>query len=647
MRLEQHAESLAAAQQIAPNPKRGRPLAKRLYDNTRSPHRNLSRHRPGKFGASANHAGGRMAAGQFSHRRRADSRDQKTICRPATTASCRNWRTGRCRAIRACSVIAWALIAHTDSAFDIQKLTRFVEAYQRVQPLTIGELWALAITLRITLVENLRRLAEAIVARQSASQLADALADRILGTAKSDPEPAPTILHSLGQVPWSTAFAVELAQRLRDHDPNITPALRWLNDRLAAARTTTDQIVREEFQRQSATDVTVRSVITSMRLVSMINWAEFFESVSPVDAVLRGASDFAAMDFPTRDRYRRAIEELARESGHDEVDVTKQAIAAAKRATDQAAEKDPAPRRESDPGYYLIARGRRAFEKELGCRVPFRTRLFQLNSDLGVMSYVGMIAVVTAIILALILLAVAYVGIAGWPLLVLAIVGLRSGLGCRGRNREPRDHPAGRWEGFCPDWNCATASRRICAQSSSCRRCSPAYRRSKTDRAAGGSPSFQSGRQFYFRADLRLVRLRDRARRRRRNASRRSDRRHCAAERALRAGRNSARFFLLHRRRIWNEGEGKWIGWERKRGKLHELNRLLRGATDTTFMPIDGHARRCPPASAMSSRSTPIRACRSGPPSGWSERWRIPSTSPTSILMPAWSCTATGCFSRA
>jgi len=47
-----------------------------------------------------------------------------------------------------------------------------------------------------------------------------------------------------------------------------------------------------------------------------------------------------------------------------------------------------------------------------------------------------------------------------------------------------------------------------------------------------------------------------------------------------------ARFLLLHRRRVWNESESRWIGWERKRGKLHELNRLLRAASDTTF--IDG-----------------------------------------------------------
>jgi cyclic beta-1,2-glucan synthetase len=53
--------------------------------------------------------------------------------------------------------VAWAFVAHTDSHFDPAMLRRFVRAYQRVQPLTIGELWAVAITLRIVLVENLRR----------------------------------------------------------------------------------------------------------------------------------------------------------------------------------------------------------------------------------------------------------------------------------------------------------------------------------------------------------------------------------------------------------------------------------------------------------------------------------------------------------
>ena len=102
-RLEQHAESLAAAQHIASNPKRGRLARQTALRQHQSSDRNLSRHRPGKFGASADHAGGRMAARQFPYRRRADSRDQERSAARLSTASCRNWRTGRCRAIRACS----------------------------------------------------------------------------------------------------------------------------------------------------------------------------------------------------------------------------------------------------------------------------------------------------------------------------------------------------------------------------------------------------------------------------------------------------------------------------------------------------------------------------------------------------------------
>ena len=59
-------------------------------------------------------------------------------------------------------------------------------------------------------------------------------------------------------------------------------------------------------------------------------------------------------------------------------------------------------------------------------------------------------------------------------------------------------------------------------------------------------------------------------------------------------GAGGPRFLLLHRRRVWDEAEGVWMGWERKRGKLHELNRLLRGVSDTTFVASDGHAPAVP-----------------------------------------------------
>ena len=100
--------------------------------------------------------------------------------------------------------IAWAFVAHTDEiAISTRKCwSRFVRAYQRVQPLTIGELWAIAITLRIVLVENLRRLAEGIVAYEAARQEANRLADRLLGTGdRLEVEPVGAVLEPIARTP--------------------------------------------------------------------------------------------------------------------------------------------------------------------------------------------------------------------------------------------------------------------------------------------------------------------------------------------------------------------------------------------------------------------------------------------------------------
>src|SRR5207249_5715241 len=115
--------------------------------------------------------------------------------------------------------IAWAFVAHTDRRFDPEFLRRFLHAYQRVQPLTIGELWAVAITLRVVLVENLRRLAESIVRGRAARQEADLLADELLGVG-ADGAVAPTArcLARFESGPLVTAFAVQLVQRLREQD---------------------------------------------------------------------------------------------------------------------------------------------------------------------------------------------------------------------------------------------------------------------------------------------------------------------------------------------------------------------------------------------------------------------------------------------
>ena len=120
-----------------------------------------------------------------------------------------------------------------------------------------------------------------IMSRRSAREEADAVADRLLGV--NDLVADPAALEPYERAPFSEGFVVQLVQRLRDQDPETTPAVGWLEERLAREGTTADELVREEHQRQGAANVTVRNIITSMRLISDVDWAELFEEVSLVD----------------------------------------------------------------------------------------------------------------------------------------------------------------------------------------------------------------------------------------------------------------------------------------------------------------------------------------------------------------------------
>jgi cyclic beta-1,2-glucan synthetase len=498
--------------------------------------------------------------------------------------------------------IAWAYVAHTDSRFDPESLRRMVAAYQEVEPLTIGELWAIAISLRILLVENLRRLTEQIVRSRAARQRADELADSLLGIGKDSPEAAATSLRRLTHTTMATAGRVQLFQRLRDQDPAVTPALGWLEEALAAQGTTAEETVRLEHQRQAAMNVTVRNVITSMRLISWFDWAGFVESVSLVDEVLRSRGSFGQMDFATRDRYRHAIEELARGSGRTETDVARSAAIAAEtdggfRAEDfrEGDLRDDDQSRQLDPGYYLISDGRPAFERALGVGVALSKRLRRAYAA-AAPAYLGTLALVTALILAVPLLLAAISGATGPGLLVVAILAVApaSDLAIALVNRMvtdvfgPRPLPRLELAEGVPSAlrtlvvvpTLLTSEAEVEEQVS---RLEIHYLGNTdgdlrfallSDWLDAPSESVPGDDELLSTAAAAIDRL---------NA------RHGEAP------GGGARFLLFHRKRRWNEVEGRWMGWERKRGKLQELNALLRGSTTTDYLTT-GHAASIPPA---------------------------------------------------
>ncbi len=588
-RLERHAESLAAAQSVTPTPPTVPPLHKRFNDNAVVL---LAAYRASAAELESGQSVVPAAEWLLDnyHLVQEQIREIRDDLPPGYYRQLPKLADGPFAGYPRVFGLAWAFVAHTDSRVDPESLRRFIVAYQRIQPLTIGELWAMIVTLRIVLVENLRRLADQMTAGRKARRDADALADLLLarGSAQSDLD-ANTAAHA--SEPLSEPFAGQLAKRLRDLDPTTTPALGWLEEKLARQGGSIEEMVQHVQRRQGASNVTVRNIITSMRLMANVDWAELVESVSLVDQELGAASGFAGMDFATRDIYRGAIEELSRGSSLSELDIAGAALKATHAAAAQATDPGEADR-VGDPGYHLIAGGRGALERSIGFRAPVRLWISRLSIRLGIGGYVGTILGVTVIVMALALWALAGVG-TGW-LVLFALAG------------------------FLPATEIATSlvNRGITWSFG-------AVTLPGLDLKAGVPPSLRTlvvvptlltnaddlleqverlevhslgsaGGDLTFAlladgldADTEIVEGDEHLLAIAAEAVDRLNRLHGP-------GPDGDRFILLHRRRVFNAGENKWMGWERKRGKLGELNRLLRGAADTTFTAVGGRPPQVP-----------------------------------------------------
>ena len=594
-RLEQHAESLAKAQEVSAGQSSGISLRGRLRSNAtglRSAFHTL---------IEGIHQGHAMtpAAGWLVDNYHIVDEHIRAVRRDLPAGYYKQLpklSNGPLRGYPRVYGLAWAIVAHSDNCFDLDTLVRFCRAYQRVQPLTIGELWAIAITLRVLLIENLSRLATGIVSRLQQREWADSLADEWLADEQAHAAPDTAPLRAFEGRTLPNALGVQLFQRLRDRDPETVPALKWLHRTFAAQNTTADEVVHAEHLRQGAVNVSVRNIITSLRLISSVDWAKFFESVSLVDELLRERSSYRAFDFSTRDLYRHAIEDLSRRSRHTEIEVVHLALGKAQGAADLfgADPAEPQARHALEPGYYLVSDGRAELERELAYRIPWGQRLARWTRAGGIGGYAGGIAALSAAMTAALILAAGAPGLNAVSAVVLVSLALlaASDIGITVVNLwvnhfcSPKVLPGLELVDGVP-----TELRTIVAV--------PMLLTSKEDihEHVRGLEVHYLGAQD---GDIRFALLTDWVDSATETAPEDEELLELAAAGIARLNRlhggvyGDDRFLLLHRKRLYDRTQGLWMGWERKRGKLHEFNRLLQGSADTSFISVGGRPPQRP-----------------------------------------------------
>ena len=494
--------------------------------------------------------------------------------------------------------IAETLAGLTDNAVSLEQLRSFVEGYQEVELLTLAELWAVPILLRVVLAQRAASLAlpmrEALADRQAAATWAE----RIVEAARRDGSLVVGVLAELARerAPLSGPFTLALAASLQDAGGN-PPAVEWLEQRLRARRLSLDDVDRLVTQRETQWQGSLSNAVLALRAATEADWSSFVEGLSAVEQTLREdpAGAYAQMDRLSRDDYRHEVERIARRSPETEFGVAERAVALAREAA-EADERVPAS---DHVGYWLVGRGSRALGKAAGYRPRLSRRLFWLSQRHPTNVYLGSISLVTAIgLLVSVLVADAAGATAGWlaltvaaaflPVLDFAVTFVNWNVV---RFLPPKRLPRLAFRDGIPaeDRTFVVIPTLIT---------SPAHAREMVERLevhALANPD----------AALRFALLTDWADAPAKTvpgddetveAARQAIRRLNERDRTARAQGDGAvagdRFFLLHRERLWNEAQGVWMGWERKRGKLEEFNDLLRDSeAETSYVVVEGDLR--------------------------------------------------------
>jgi cyclic beta-1,2-glucan synthetase len=483
--------------------------------------------------------------------------------------------------------IVLAFITHVDAQLEVQSIASFLNAYQAVTPLKLGELWAVPIMLRLALIENLRRITDRLNVARHDRDLADQWAHRLETMVESQPSQVVVTVADMARadLPLSSPFVAEFYQRLSRSSAAVPLARSWLEQRLSEHSLSIEQLVRAEIQSQAADQVSISHTITGLRLLSALDWRTFVESASIVERILLTdpADVYRQMDFTTRDSYRHAVEAVARFGGLTESDAAEKAVRLAEAGARDHGRGD----RCAHVGYYLVAGGKPRLEEGEKMRWPSRVRLERAILRFPVVFYLGSILGLTALGSAAALAEGRRLGLSDdrlavlFPFLVLcfsqlgvAVVNWMAAIVTAPRLLPRLDYS----KGIAPESTTMVVVPTLVPD------------------ALAIAHLLETVEIHYLAsrdANLHVALLTDFPDAETETLPTDADLRQRLCEGV--AGLNDRYspgkpdiFYLFHRPRRWNPAEGRWMGYERKRGKIAEFNAYLRGGSNDAFSTVVG-----------------------------------------------------------
>ncbi len=476
--------------------------------------------------------------------------------------------------------IALEITAHSRGGLDEKNIRSFIESYQSQVLLSMGELWAVPLMLRIALIESIRNTCEDISASRREWDRAEALVQQ-LDREGTDEHGIDAALRSrLDKEEITPAFVEHLIRRLRKQGRTLSAVTSILDLRLEQEGTSTARMTAAEHQAQAEMQVAIGNSITGLRMISELDWSELFEELSSVEHILRRdpSGIYSLMDFESRDRYRHEIEKLSRALGVPETHVAEKAVECA----ELGAREGRSPR--DHVGFYLVGRGRRILPGRIGKTALGKWRLSLAAAVKPKCLYAGTAMFIFSFLTAYFI----YYAITRddmrsvWlPLAAAVLVAIPSSeLALNITNTiagyifSPTMLPKLEFRTGIPDEDAAfvivpallsnpARARELVRQMEVCylaNRESNLYFALVGDFRDAASEKQDGDDEITRTATEEIERLNEKY-----------------------PSEGAPVFYYLHRQRTYNSSQGRWMGWERKRGAIVEFNRLLRGGSGTGF----------------------------------------------------------------
>ncbi len=483
--------------------------------------------------------------------------------------------------------VAIELIAHTEGHLSLENITLFVRQYQKVTPLTMGELWAVPTMLRLGLVENIRRMSMRVAARLDEVEQADNAAAAIMAANQESPEALSAALdHFINEhPPFTPTFVARFLHQIRGYQVNFTP-LVWLEQWIAEDGPSAEVAVTRSNRMIAFTQITISNCISSLRTIGRLDWKDIVESLSATEKILRKdlSGYYSKMSFSTRDHYRHIVERIARRTKKPEEDVANIALGLSVQNHGQGEE------RKLHIGYYLIDEGRLELEDATGYTPTWREHLQRGTERHPTALFFGGIATGTILLLMALLSVVpeasmaervAVLLLAFFPANEIAI-GIVNQLVTLLVSPHLLPKMEFRESGIPDEFRTAVV---VPTLFGSARAVKEAMSHIEVQYLANRDPNLS----FAILSDFTDAATETKA----------------GDEEILQAAISGVEelnrkykdntggiFHLFHRKRLWNEKQGVWMGWERKRGKLGQFNGFLRGGSRDAFSHVVGDAER-------------------------------------------------------